>query len=250
MTARVTLDALPGQVYWGTVEKIAPLPDASVSFFNPDLKVYPTQIRIKGEHPGLRTGMSCRAEIVVARLDDAVSVPVQSVVRVGGEPSVFVVRDDGSVERRVVEVGPDDNARQVITSGVAEGERVSLTPPLQDTGDRDAIGVDDLPEGAGAATAAATTPTTRPAADAEVEPVTVSGFREAMPVLMERLSEAEKKRFAELREAGDWQKMQNYGKAMMIKHKVTIAPEGGEAETEVEGEALPSTRPSGEAAGE
>ena len=38
--ARVTMDALPGQAFTGQVATIAPLPDPTSMFMNPDLKVY------------------------------------------------------------------------------------------------------------------------------------------------------------------------------------------------------------------
>jgi hypothetical protein len=59
-----------------------------------------------------------------------VYVPVQAVLRVGGKPTVFVVKD-GSAEERQVEVGLDDNNVIRIISGLAEGEVVWMTPPLK-----------------------------------------------------------------------------------------------------------------------
>ena len=45
--------------------------------------------------PSLRSGMNCRAEIIVEQHADAVYVPVQAVVRVGGQPTVSVLKADG-----------------------------------------------------------------------------------------------------------------------------------------------------------
>jgi hypothetical protein len=97
---------------------------------NPDLKVYNTDVYLEGNIPSLRTGMSCKVDIIVEQYDDAVYVPVQTVLRVGGESTVFVVKD-GSIEERKVKVGLDNRRMIRIISGLDEGEVVSLTPPLK-----------------------------------------------------------------------------------------------------------------------
>jgi len=126
----VTVDALPGKKFFGSVQRIAPLPDAQSMWMNPDLKVYNTDVYLEGNVPSLRTGMSCKVEIIVEQYDDVVYVPVQTVLRVGGESTVFVVKD-GSIEERKVKVGLDNRRMIRIISGLDEGEVVSMTPPLK-----------------------------------------------------------------------------------------------------------------------
>ncbi|UCF44531.1 MAG: efflux RND transporter periplasmic adaptor subunit [Planctomycetota bacterium] len=126
---KVTVDALPGKMFTGEVAKIAPLPDAQMVWLNPDLKVYNTEIYLDGEGNNLRTGMSCRAEIIIEEYEDAVYIPVQAVIRVGGEPTVYVW-DGRGFEPRVVEVGLDNNRMMRILGGLKEGEVVLLSPPL------------------------------------------------------------------------------------------------------------------------
>lgn len=131
LPALITVDALPGQKFLGTVGRIAPLPDSQSMWMNPDLKVYNSDIYLEGEYPDLRTGMSCKVEIVVAQYEDAIYVPVQSVIRVNRQPTVYVVKEDGEVEERPVEIGLDNNRMVRITSGLREGEVVWLAPPLK-----------------------------------------------------------------------------------------------------------------------
>lgn len=129
LPASISIDALPGQRFSGRVARIAPLPDAQSAWLNPDLKVYPTQIHLSGRHPELRTGMSCQAQILVEQLGDATYVPIQAVVRVAGQPTVFVRRGDG-FDPRTVEIGLDNNSMVHVASGLDPGEVVSLAPPL------------------------------------------------------------------------------------------------------------------------
>jgi HlyD family secretion protein len=125
----VTVDALPGRTFTGRVEKIAPLPDAQMVWMNPDLKIYNTEVYLEGEGDYLRTGMSCKAEVIIEEYDDAIYIPVQAVLRVGGEPTVYV-QGGGEFEPRKVEIGMDNNRMIRIIKGLQEGEVVLLTPPL------------------------------------------------------------------------------------------------------------------------
>ena len=131
LPVKVTVEALPGQVFWGRVGKIGLLPDAQSAFMNPDLKVYTTQIEIdpEGENATLRTGMSCRAEVLVEQYADALYVPVQSVVRVGEQSVVYVPTEQGPKARPVV-VGLDNNRMIHVLDGLKDGEKVLLAPPL------------------------------------------------------------------------------------------------------------------------
>jgi HlyD family secretion protein len=130
LSAVITVEALPGKKFLGTVATIAPLPDAQSMWMNPDLKVYNTDIYLDANDSSLRTGMSCRAEIIIEQYDDVVYIPVQAVLRVGGETTVYVVNGK-QLEPRGVEIGLDNNRMVRIISGLAEGEVVSLTPPLK-----------------------------------------------------------------------------------------------------------------------
>jgi HlyD family secretion protein len=152
--AVITVDALPGKKFLGRVSSIAPLPDAQSMWMNPDLKVYLTDIYLEDNDSALRTGMSCKAEIIVAQYEDAVYIPVVAVIRVAGRPTVFVIKD-GLVEERKVEIGLDDNKMVRIISGLEEGEVVLTTPPLKaatiepgsqmgGTGSPDALGDSDI----------------------------------------------------------------------------------------------------------
>ena len=123
------MDALQGRKFLGRVGRIAPLPDPQSMWMNPDLKVYDTQIMIDGVFPELRTGMSCKATIQIEEYNDALSVPIQSVVGHGGESVVYLAEGNSSV-RRSIETGLDNNAMVHVISGIDPGDKILLTPPL------------------------------------------------------------------------------------------------------------------------
>ncbi|MHC4645090.1 MAG: efflux RND transporter periplasmic adaptor subunit [Planctomycetota bacterium] len=133
LPAVITIDALPGKTFFGNVAHIAPLPDAQSMWMNPDLKVYNTEIYMDSNDSSLRTGMSCKAKIIIEQYEDALYIPVQAVVRVAGEPTVYV--SNGKMfGPRSVDIGMDNNLMVRITDGLEEGEIVWLTPPLKSAG--------------------------------------------------------------------------------------------------------------------
>jgi hypothetical protein len=75
--------------------------------------------------------MNCKAEIIVEQYADAVHVPLETVLRVGGQPIVYVLHEDGAVEERKVETDFDNNSVVRIAGGLQEGEFVLLKPPLK-----------------------------------------------------------------------------------------------------------------------
>ena len=140
LPAIVTVDALQGKTFFGSVGRIAPLPDPASMWINPDLKVYNSEVYLEGDTPDLRTGMSCKVEIIVQQYEDAVYIPIQAVIRIAGQPAVYVVQD-GTIEEREVKIGLDNNRMIRIIDGIQEGEVVLLTPPLKSAAIDDASGI-------------------------------------------------------------------------------------------------------------
>jgi HlyD family secretion protein len=130
LPALITVDAIAGKKFYGKVKTIAPLPDAQSMFMNPDLKVYTTEIFIESNDESLRTGMSCRAEIVVEQYKNALFVPIQSVMRIDNKPTVYVMSDAEFVPVEI-KTGLDNNVMVHVLSGVKAGDVVLMTPPLK-----------------------------------------------------------------------------------------------------------------------
>lgn len=128
--AVILIDAYPDARLTGEVIKVAVVADSANSFMNPDLKVYPSQVRIDGTHDWLRPGMSAQVEILVASLEEVVYVPVQAVSYFGSDQVVYVSRGS-SVERRVIEVGDFSDSFIEVVTGLEEGEEVLLLPPRE-----------------------------------------------------------------------------------------------------------------------
>jgi HlyD family secretion protein len=136
MPAKLSVDALPNVEFNGHVTRVAPLPDANSFWLNPNLKVYTTDVYIDKNSKGLRNGMTCEVEIIAEAHDDVLYIPIQSVVRIKGHPTAFVVNKKGLSEPRKIEAGADNGRMIHVLNGLLEGEKVLLSPPLEDS-DRD-----------------------------------------------------------------------------------------------------------------
>ena len=183
MPVRITVDAMPGEVFWGRVSKIGLLPDAQSVWMNPDLKVYQTEIDVLGDGSALRPGMTCLAEIVVEQHEDALYVPLQSVTRVGSQ-SVVYLPGNGAPQMQPVKVGLDNNRLVHVLEGLREGQQVLLSPPLAPSQAPDAAEAGERPP-AGTQLAEESV-TTQPAETAEQEAaqspaIDLSKLREMTP---------------------------------------------------------------------
>ncbi|MBC8002086.1 MAG: efflux RND transporter periplasmic adaptor subunit [Opitutaceae bacterium] len=127
LAAFVSIDALPDQQFRGYVRKVAVLPDSSSRFYNPNLKVYSTEILIDDEIPDLKPGISGRAEVVITNLVNVLTVPIQAVTTVKGQQVCYVESSSGS-KPVPVEVGMYNDRLIEIKSGLKEGDRVLLSP--------------------------------------------------------------------------------------------------------------------------
>jgi len=124
--AYVTIDSLPDKQFTGIVKKVAVLPDTSSRFYNPNMKVYTTEVWINESLNDIKPGVSGRAEIVVTNLSQVLTVPIQAVTTVKGQQVCYVRRAERDVTVPV-EVGLFNDRMIEIRKGLNEGDRVLLS---------------------------------------------------------------------------------------------------------------------------
>ncbi|QKK01651.1 MAG: efflux RND transporter periplasmic adaptor subunit [Pseudomonadota bacterium] len=117
--ATLGADAIPGERFTGVIDRISPVIDADSGTFR-------VTVKLRDDSGRLRPGMFGRFDIVYDRREQAVLVPVESVLMEDGEATVFVVAND-TAERRSVEVGYRNNGDYEIEAGIEPGESVVVT---------------------------------------------------------------------------------------------------------------------------
>ncbi|MDP9417619.1 MAG: HlyD family efflux transporter periplasmic adaptor subunit, partial [Actinomycetota bacterium] len=131
--ATVELDPLPGATYDAQVTAIDLQPTTSAGgsvTYRVRLALGAGEAADGSPAPRPRPGMSAVVDLVVARVEDTVAVPVTAVQRgTGGggssaeEASVWVDAG-GAAQRRVVRLGPEGDDLVAVESGLQQGERV------------------------------------------------------------------------------------------------------------------------------
>ncbi|MDX9858331.1 MAG: efflux RND transporter periplasmic adaptor subunit [candidate division Zixibacteria bacterium] len=119
----ITLDAFPDKKYAGVVTKKGTL--ARKKDMNSKINVFDVEVLFLEQDEELKPGMSASANIIVDRIPDVVSVPLESVFERDGKTVVYLSGGD----RRDVEVGRRNDMEIEITSGLSGGEKVCLVDP-------------------------------------------------------------------------------------------------------------------------
>lgn len=126
MRSFIKLDALPDQRFLGEVTSVASMPEPSRDG-NPNYRVYKAEVLVKDKLPDIKPGITARADVLIAELEDAIKVPLQAVVGIGDRQFCFVQKD-GKLNPVAVEVGLFDNDFVQITQGLEAGDLISLAP--------------------------------------------------------------------------------------------------------------------------
>ncbi len=124
-TAEVTFDALPDQLFTGTVIQVEPQTTTSGQY-----KVVTGLVALDQNATetiqNLPLGLSATADIISKEAKNALLVPLDALRDIGNKQyTVFVVGSGGKLNLKIVQVGLMDSAQAQILSGLSEGEVVT-----------------------------------------------------------------------------------------------------------------------------
>ncbi len=123
---RITLDALPGQVFTGKIRRIAPY----VTEVEKQARTVDVEVDFD-EPPNLLllVGYSADVEAVIDRHDDVLRIPAQAIRQ---KNKVLVLGADSKLEERNVETGLTNWAFTEVINGLEAGDQVFLTSDQDD----------------------------------------------------------------------------------------------------------------------
>jgi RND family efflux transporter MFP subunit len=133
----LTLDSDPSKRLKGKVTSVANMGEQRP---NQDSKVFEVRVIIEEADTTLRPGMTTGNAIETLSIKDVVYVPLEAVSSDAGVPFVYK-QSGGKVVKQEVATGAMNDDEVVIAQGVAEGERVLLSPPA----DKDRLEMVRLP---------------------------------------------------------------------------------------------------------
>ncbi len=113
---QMLVDAMPGQVFIGSVARVSPVVDPKTGTFD-------VIAQFNDASQTLRSGMFGRVNIVTAVHDNAMIVPRVALLTEDGAAAVYVVVDS-KVVRKAVTVGFTGDGRSEILTGLTVGDQV------------------------------------------------------------------------------------------------------------------------------
>ena len=126
--ARVTMDALPGQVLEGTVSAIS-----SAAQNQQGVVRYPIRVRVTQQGAQLPEGLSAVASVVIREELNVLLVPLQALYDTFEQPIVRVM-NNGRIEERPVVLGNMDDFWAAVREGLAETDLVVMQSQQATTG--------------------------------------------------------------------------------------------------------------------
>ena len=122
-SVHLTLDAYPGEVLLGSVDRIDILPQTTGGIIT-----YPVRVLLLDVgNADVREGMTAGATILVGGVSDVVAIPSWAVRTDQSSDQVYVYRvAEGSVQRVEVTIGARNETWTEVVSGLVEGDAVAL----------------------------------------------------------------------------------------------------------------------------
>jgi len=133
----ITVDALPGQKFVGSIFRIAAMAAKSERRKESNLMIFPVDVIVDRSQPGaegLRPGMMADITIALEGKDDVLIAPIEAIVREDGKARVWKVEavEGGKKEKDIpveVTLGLQNEREVELKDGVAEGARIRVNPP-------------------------------------------------------------------------------------------------------------------------
>ncbi len=122
--ATLSVDAIPGKTFTGTVSFISPYGEATTSNvvkFNVTILLDPTDVELKG-------GLTATADIEVSSIENVLLVPLSAITTSPAGSFVTVIIDEatGKTETRQVTLGMQSLQFAEVVSGLNEGDKIKI----------------------------------------------------------------------------------------------------------------------------
>lgn len=115
--AKLDFTAFPEYDFWAVISEISPVVD-------PQSRTLEVKMKLLTENDRIKPGMFAEIKIITAAKENAVKLPIDCIINRYGESFVFVVNDNGRVEKRTVQPGIQIDNKVEIVEGLSPGEKV------------------------------------------------------------------------------------------------------------------------------
>jgi len=136
LTCEVTLDAWPGETFYGSISEISPTIDLTS-------RTMEVRINVRDTGNKLKPGMFAKVRVITERKNNIVKIPAAAVISRFGEQYVYIVEKDAEdpeinlAKKRIINAGILIDGVMEVTSGLAPNEEVIIRgQTLLDDGSR------------------------------------------------------------------------------------------------------------------
>ena len=124
----VQLDAIPDRQFTGRIDLISAIATMDFSAGWPFPRNFNVQVLLDSGDARLKPGMSAQLSVVVDKVANALTIPVQSSFQKSGRTVVYVVHGSKFEEREIQESHRSGD-RILVAKGLQAGEEVALEDP-------------------------------------------------------------------------------------------------------------------------
>jgi len=125
--AEVVFTSLPDKTYEGKVSSISP----NAVIDQSGIVTYKASVTLNAPDENIKNGMTASVAFIAQQVKGVVTVPVETVVRANGAPSVEVQSPDGSVGWVKVKTGLTDGKIVEIKEGLKAGDKVLIRKSIK-----------------------------------------------------------------------------------------------------------------------
>lgn len=126
--ASIKLDALGGRTLAGTVESVGVMAQSD-DWIDENKREYTVRILLTEQIPGLKPSMRAEATILIEKVPEVLTVPIQAVFMDAPVRFVHADRGDRGLERLPVRLGRRSDTLAEIKVGLAAGDRILIRAP-------------------------------------------------------------------------------------------------------------------------
>lgn len=123
LKAEIVLEAYPTVVFNATVVRVSPVLDAAS-------RTKTVILNFDQKDSRINAGMFAKVKLYTYDYPDSIAIPQDSIVTVNTDSYLYVVKEDNTVEKRLVTLGPNVDGRYQIASGINPYERVVVAGML------------------------------------------------------------------------------------------------------------------------
>jgi len=125
--ATIKIDSFPEKIFEGKVERVASI--GTKKDWDAKLKTFETVIALNEIDPRMRPGMTCMVDIIIEKIPDVLSIPIESVFEKEGKTIAYAM-GSRTPKRREVVLGKRNNTHIIVTQGLSTGDKIALRDPF------------------------------------------------------------------------------------------------------------------------